>query len=102
MVIGKKFTVTLFFILLLCFADLSACAQKKGEPLYKAEFGVQAYTFRRSFPNDIAATLDTIKMMGFTEIEGSGGRITPEEFRKLCDERGIKIPSTGTGYDQLV
>ena len=74
----------------------------QGKPLYTAPFGVQAYTFRRSFPIDVAKTLDTIKMMGFTEIEGGGGRITSEEFRKLCDERGITIPSTGVGYDQLV
>jgi sugar phosphate isomerase/epimerase len=40
--------------------------------------------------------------MGFTEIEGMGGQITPEEYRKLCDARGISIPSTGTGYEQLV
>ena len=74
----------------------------QGKPLYTAPFGVQAYTFRRSFPFDVAKTLDTIKMMGFTEIEGGGGRITSEEFRKLCDERGISIPSTGANYEQLV
>lgn len=68
--------------------------------LYTAPFGVQAYTFRKSFPKDVAKTLDTIKMMGFTEIEG-GGR-SPQEFRKLCDERGISIPSTGVGYEELI
>ena len=72
------------------------------KPLYTAPLGVQAYTFRKSFPIDVAKTLDTIKMMGFTEIEGTGGRISPQEFKKLCDERGISIPSTGTGYEQLV
>jgi sugar phosphate isomerase/epimerase len=41
-------------------------------------------------------------MMGFTEIEGGGGRMAPEEFRKLCEQRGISIPGTGVGYDQLV
>jgi sugar phosphate isomerase/epimerase len=77
-------------------------AQTSGKPLYTAPFGIQAYTFRRSFPKDVSATLDTIKMMGFTELEGGGGRMPPEEFKKLCDERGIKIPSIGTSYDQLV
>jgi sugar phosphate isomerase/epimerase len=70
--------------------------------LYTAPFGVQAYTFRKSFPKGVAETLDSIKAMGFTEIEGMGGQITPEEYRKLCDARGISIPSTGTGYEQLV
>jgi sugar phosphate isomerase/epimerase len=72
------------------------------KPLYTAPFGIQAYTFRRSFPVNIEKTLDTIAMMGFTEIEGSGGRIAPEDFKKLCNDRGISIPSTGTGYEQLV
>ena len=72
------------------------------KPLYTAPFGVQTYTFRRSIGNDPAKTLDTIKTMGFTEIEGGGGRIAPGDFKKLCDERGISIPSTGADYGQLV
>ncbi|MGZ8525911.1 MAG: sugar phosphate isomerase/epimerase family protein, partial [Chitinophagaceae bacterium] len=52
--------------------------------------------------NGVAATLDTIKMMGFTEIEGGGGGMSPEEYKKLCDERGLSIPSFGTSYEQLV
>jgi sugar phosphate isomerase/epimerase len=40
-------------------------------------------------------------MLGFTEIEGGGGRTTPGEFRKLCDERGISIVSMGAGYEEL-
>lgn len=79
-----------------------AYAQKKQKPLYSAPLGVQAYTFRYSFPNGVAETLDTIKMMGFTEIEGTGGGIAPEEFRKMCEARGISIRATGAGYDQLV
>jgi sugar phosphate isomerase/epimerase len=72
-------------------------------PLYTARLGIQTYTFRRSIGTDPAKVLDTIKMMGFTEIEGGGsGRMAPEEFKKLCDERKISIPSTGANYDQLV
>lgn len=87
------------FFLLALTMDLQA--QSKNA-LYTAPFGVQTYTFRRSFPIDAAQTLDSIKAMGFTEVEGMMGKVTPEEFRKLCDERGITIPSTGAGYDQLV
>jgi len=72
------------------------------KPLYTAPLGVQTYTFRRSIGNDPAKVLDTIKMLGFTEVEGGGGRIAPEDFKKLCDERGISIPSTGADYGQLV
>jgi sugar phosphate isomerase/epimerase len=50
----------------------------------------------------VVKTLDTIKMMGFTEIEGGGNGMSPVDFRKLCDDRGIGIPYTGTGYDELI
>ena len=72
------------------------------KPLYTAPLGVQTYTFRRSIGQDPAKVLDTIKMMGFTEIEGGSGRMHPTEFKKLCDDRGISIPSTGAGYEELV
>lgn len=72
------------------------------KPLYTAPLGIQTYTFRRSIGNDPAKVLDTIKMMGFTEIEGGYDRMSPQEFKKLCEERGISIPSIGVGYELLV
>jgi len=94
----KKELSILFVTAILFFGEIGL-AQK---PLYTAPIGVQTYTFRRSIGNDPAKTLDTIKAMGFTEIEGGGGRIALEDFKKLCDERGISIPSTGADYGQLV
>ena len=42
-------------------------------------------------------------MLGFTEMEGGGNQIPPADFKKvILDERGISIPSTGVGYDELV
>jgi sugar phosphate isomerase/epimerase len=70
--------------------------------LYTAALGEQKYTFRKSFQHGVEGTLDTINMMVFTEIEGGGGKMSAEEFRKLCDARGLSIPSTGTGYEKLV
>ena len=92
----KKNFLQLIIIAFL-FTDI-AIAQR---PLYTAPFGVQTYTFRRSMGTDPAKVLDTIKMMGFTEIEGGGGRMLPQDFKKLCDERGISIPSTGASYEDL-
>ncbi|NND33039.1 MAG: sugar phosphate isomerase/epimerase [Saprospiraceae bacterium] len=77
-------------------------AQKNTKPLYTANFAVQAYTYRNYFPKDAVATLDTIQKLGVTEIEGSGGRISNDDFRKLCEDRGISIPSTGASYKDLV
>jgi len=96
----KYFTFVILVTLLL--SDFGTAMAQNGKPLYKAQFGVAPYTFRKSFPNGVAAVLDTIKMMGITEIEGGGGRMPPEEFKKLCNERGISIPGTGVGYEQLV
>jgi sugar phosphate isomerase/epimerase len=99
----KAFLLISAWIALSCLTGPEVMAQKKGDPLYTAPIGLAPYTFRKSFPNGVAATLDSIKAMGFTEIEGGGGRDTsPEEYRKLCEERGISIPATGTGYEQLV
>ncbi len=95
----KKQHFILLFLLLVSFHFESVLAQK---PIYTAPFGVQTYTFRRSFPNGVAATLDSIKQMGFTEVEGMGGKISAEEFKKLCVERGLAIPSTGASYEELV
>ncbi|MFI5132460.1 MAG: sugar phosphate isomerase/epimerase family protein, partial [Chitinophagales bacterium] len=92
----KKQIIAVLSILL---AHEISLAQK---PLYASPFGVQTYTFRRSIGANPAKVLDTIKMLGFTEIEGGGGRMPPQDFKKLCDERGISIPSTGAGYNDLV
>ena len=94
----KRLLLFQSMIAVLLFTD-TVMAQK---PLFTAPLGVQTYTFRRSIGADPAKVLDTIKMMGFTEIEGGSGRMLPQDFKKLCDERGISIPSTGVGYDDLI
>jgi len=97
----KKYLAILFLTGSLFAGDINLFAQK-GKPLFTAPLGVQTYSFRKSFPNSVEKTLDTIKMFGFTEIEGGGGnRVSPEEFRKMCEERGITIPSTGAGFEEL-
>lgn len=95
----------LFGILL--FAVLSghlAFAQgSKGTPLFKGQIGLQTYTFRNSFPQGVEATLDTIKSMGFIELEANPPKgVSHEEFRKMCDARGLKIVGTGAGYDEIL
>ncbi|HEV8286413.1 MAG TPA: sugar phosphate isomerase/epimerase [Chitinophagaceae bacterium] len=92
----KNIRVMIIWIMAILIHE-TGLAQK---PLYTAPLGIQTYTFRRSIGIDPAKTLDTIKRMGFIEIEGGGAN--PEMFRKLCDERGISIPSTGASYEQLV
>lgn len=102
---NKIMKLKTFWSLFVIFA-LTACTTpskvgKKGDPLFVAPLGVQTYSFRNYFPKDLIGTLDRIKEMGFTEIEGSEGRIPAEEFKKLCDARGIKIASTGSSFEEL-
>jgi len=68
--------------------------------LFNKPFGVQAYTYRASFPNSVTATLDSVKALGITEMEGPNPKnISAEEFKKLLDERGISMPSIGLDYE---
>ena len=96
----KNLTIIFRCVIIMLSLRETALAQK---PMYAGPLGIQAYTFRKSFAVDVARTLDTIRMLGFTELEGgNGNNITPQEFKKLCKERGISIPATGTSYEQLV
>ncbi|MDR6943117.1 sugar phosphate isomerase/epimerase family protein [Mucilaginibacter pocheonensis] len=85
------------------FLGHSLAFAQTGKPLFTNAIGVQAYTFRSSMPKATVAVLDTIKALGITELEGEGPKdMDKGEFKKLCDERGIKIPSVGAGYDDIV
>ena len=65
--------------------------------------GMVSFTFRNSFAKNVAATLDSIKAMGVTNIEFSNlfGK-TAAEIKQLLDARGMKCTSFGTGYPELV
>lgn len=91
-----KNTLFLFITLL---SLTQAQAQKK---LFPQTPGMVSYTYRNSFKNNVAATLDTIKALGITDMEFSNlfGK-TAAELRKLLDERGMKCSSFGVGYPDL-
>ena len=80
----------------------SAFAQS-GKLVYTFPLGLQTYTYRNQLPKDVVGTLDLIKSLGFTEIEGGVPKgMTVEEYKNLLTERGITVTSTGSGYDQIV
>ena len=64
-----------FAVFLVVFVHVVTFAQSK--PLYTAPLGVQAFSFRKSFPNSVEKTLDTIKMFGFTAVLLHGSTFTP-------------------------
>lgn len=92
-------------ILVICMLSLVAWhapAQRFGKTL-KETPGMVSYTYRHSFQKDVAATLDTIKSLGVTNMEFSNlfGR-TAADIKKLLDERGMRCTSFGVSYNDLV
>jgi sugar phosphate isomerase/epimerase len=75
---------------------------QKSKPIFTNAIGIQAYTYRNSFPNGVAAVLDSVKALGITEMEGPNPKnISPQEFKKLLDERHITMPSIGVDYNMI-
>ncbi len=104
----KKLTVLFTLLLIIGVYSLHGVnensSESNQEPLFTGEIGVQMYSFRNIIPEiGIEAVLDKIAEMGITEIEGGNPQgFTPEEFRQMAEDRGLSIPSTGAGYEQLV
>jgi sugar phosphate isomerase/epimerase len=65
--------------------------------------GIVSFTYRNSFQKDMAATLDSIKSLGITNIEFSNlfGK-TAGEIKTLLDQRGMICTSFGVSYADLV
>ncbi|NLX04523.1 MAG: sugar phosphate isomerase/epimerase [Phycisphaerae bacterium] len=65
----------------------------------------QLYTLRDlcKTPADIAETLKKVRQIGYPAVQVSGiGPIDPKELRKLCDDLGLVICASHTGYDDLM
>lgn len=92
-----------FVLVLAAFRPAPVFGQTPDEPLFTSEIGVQMYSFRNVIPEiGLEAVLDMIRDMGMTEIEGGVPKgMTPEEFRRVVEARGLRIPSTGAGFEQL-
>ncbi len=91
-----KFLVTA----LLALSTIARAAELSGD--FKGPLGLQLYTLRESFKTNVPATLDKVKALGFTEIEGgSDYGLGIEKFQALLDERGLKLASVGFGYEAM-
>ncbi|WP_341226440.1 sugar phosphate isomerase/epimerase [uncultured Arcticibacterium sp.] len=88
-----------------CSSGSSSEESKDKEPLFKGELGVQAYTFREQFKDTtrtLEQNLDLIAELGFTELEGGAPKgVSPEDFKKMCADRGISIPASGSSFNEL-
>ena len=64
--------------------------------------GMQTYTYRRGMKANPAASLDSIRALGITDLEcGVFAGKTAAESRKMLDERGMRCSSFGGSYDAL-
>jgi sugar phosphate isomerase/epimerase len=99
---NKQYFSLIFLLSFLFLLPKESKAQKKGDPLFQVPLGIASYTFRNHWENGVEPTLDIIQKMGFKEFEGGAPKgVSPEEFKKMLNDRGISIPSTGTGFEQL-
>jgi len=98
-----KRILQLSLILLMCAVVSGTSHAQERKLLFPESPGIVSYTYRTSFQQDVPGTLDIVKNNGIFDIEFSSlFKKTPEELRKLIDERGIKCSSFGVGYDDLV
>jgi len=89
-----------FFLVLLAFSTSAWAADLSGG--FKAPLGLQLYTLRESFKTNVPGTLDKVKALGFSEIEGGGDYgLGVEKFSSLLRERGLKMVSAGFGYEAM-
>jgi sugar phosphate isomerase/epimerase len=81
-------------------AGTTSYAQKQ---LFPEAPGMVSFTYRNNFAKDVPATLDMVKSNGVTDMEFSNlFKQTPEDLFKWTAERGIKISSYGTSYEDFV
>lgn len=69
---------------------LSAVQSNAGD--FKGEAGLQLYSLRGEFTRyGVPKTLDLVKSYGIKEVELAGTyNLTPETFKEMLDERGLK------------
>src|SRR5258708_2928818 len=64
--------------------------------------GLQLYSLRTQFPKDVPGTLTLIKSWGIIELEGGGTYgLSTVEFKKLCQQNGLKVVSVGADFNDL-
>ena len=89
----------------ICLASsLFAAERAAGSgPSFNGPLGLQMYSLRFYSPDNLLARLDKVQEYGLKTIEGGAPArgMSPEEFLRELDKRGIKLMSTGVNYPQL-
>ena len=72
-------------------------------PSFKGPLGLQMYSLRFYSPTNLLGKLDKVHEYGLKTIEGGSPArgMSPQEFFKELDKRGIKLVSSGVDYARL-
>ncbi|MVN92972.1 sugar phosphate isomerase/epimerase family protein [Mucilaginibacter aquatilis] len=98
----NKFVLATCSIFAVSCAFTTVFAQSKTL-LFPDAPGIESYTYRTNFSKGVPATLDLIKENSIKDIEFSSlFNLSPEDLRKLLDERGLKCSSFGTGWNNIM
>lgn len=81
---------------------ISLCLAFFCAPLMGQEVGLQLYSLRNEFKEDVVGTLDLITLWGINILEGGGTYGMPMmEFKEELRIRDLNVVSVGAGYDDL-
>ena len=68
----------------------------------QTNIGLQLYTFRAEFKQDVPGTLEKISKMGIRQIEGGGSYGLPmDEYKKMLAANKLTMISIGADYKEL-
>ena len=104
-----KRKTALFLLLLACAAVTGATrvetvmpqTSARPGPAIKAPVGLQLYSLRDQFKQDVGATLDQVRAFGIRNVELAGTYgLAPEKFKEQLDARQLKAVSAHFSYEQ--
>jgi sugar phosphate isomerase/epimerase len=80
-------------------ADVASGDKSSG---FKGPLGLQLYSLRAQFAQDVPGTLDKVRDFGFKNVELAGTYgLTPEKFKSELDSRGLKAISGHYPYERF-
>lgn len=71
-------------------------------PMVAQEVGLQLYSLRNQFKEDVTKTLDIVQSWGITKLEGGETYgMALEDFQKELASRNLSVVSVGASYEDL-
>src|SRR5919112_1851239 len=93
-----KLKILLVTFLLACVAQQPPAGTGPG---FKGPVGLQLYSLRDQFKQDVGKTLDHVHAFGITNVELAGTYgLSPEKFKEQLDARHIRAISSHFSYEQ--